>query len=80
MELNFLRNFVISLLPIVRTTAGGAHPPGLTGEKEEDGEREYACYSKKLMQNQSIEQREGGREGGREGEGGRERDRERKIQ
>lgn len=27
---NFLKNLQISLLPIERTTEGGAHPPGLT--------------------------------------------------
>ncbi len=31
-ELNFLRNLQSSLLPMVLTTDGGAHPPGFTEE------------------------------------------------
>ena len=33
-KLNFLRNLVISLFPILLTTAGGAQPPGLTEKKQ----------------------------------------------
>lgn len=66
-ELNFLRNFVISRFPMVLTTEGGAQPPGFTvrggGGRGKEGERG--------VREEARREKEGERGGGGEREGER---------